>query len=489
MHTQLLATISPRIFSLAAATCTNFNRTHPIAYAHLDLVHSYLSIRENDMSKDASENLDLFFQLICQSTVLSNLKISKEMLMIAPVVSTIQRLSRPQLEVNSSSLHNAMRGLLIFHELNLRTSGDLAKTIERGLNLSAEDFYRAAFTLFALFHDRPLNQLGLLLLDPTFYNEELESKYGITYDTLIIAARRLSTNKEGTSEWHRATLTHNALLRKNVPLPFFDTPLYQVAHNELPFIQGRTPKHQLFICPSPLLLFSSLSSILIRLASQSETLKEGHELNVKLGEAMEDYLVKHALPNIFPDSNIVKISSGPEVSADFLVENENFRIIIECKKSLNAALARSLATAKDVVPTWERIKRAIDQCGGAMRRIPKSSKVTIAFVLCEETVLNDASYFLTILDRIGYLKEISVEYIEVMSIADFEILFYHKHASDIVSHIKSNWDSYRESGQIAKFSPVIKSEIKDKSIFTKTHLHDAFEALFPGIDYEKAGSP
>jgi hypothetical protein len=476
MDSLLFATISPRIFCLTAAVGTNFNRKFPAGYDYLKLVRSYLNVREIEMKTTYTETIEEYLGLLQQSTVLKNLNLNAKHLELVKIVGSMQRMSRPQLERHSYV--DPVRGLLIFKEADNIQSGALSERVQTLFNLTSEDFYRSALTIFSLLMDKSGHNSGKVYLDKTFYNEELEIKYGVNLHTLLLCTSRLETNRIQIQHWNETLSSIDDLLKKNYPIPFYDFPLYRVSDDELPFVTGRKNGDYLYICPSPELFLASLKTILFRyVLSSSDAPKD---LNILFGDAFENYLFNHCFPNMF--RNYKKIGTSDKKSADFLIETEKYNLIIESKKSLNNSVGLNLARPCDIVETWERTFLAIRQCAHSAQELHAQNKTTVAIIVYDQNILNDTNLFLTILDEIGYLQDNAIPYIEVMSVSQFEEIFLRADTDIVLDTIIGNWTKYRDKYDKSEFKTLLNSNIKYTN-HAETHLHLEMKSLFPDLPY------
>lgn len=478
--TKLLNSLTPRIFSISAAVGSNFNRSAVEGETLSRLLRNLISIKDPELSKRNAITIDKYVELVNKSKILKDLGLTRQQLELADVFSIIQRLSRPQLENQNNSFADAMRGLLIFKETDTLSKGLLTEIVKSRINLSPEDFYKAALTVFTLINEQSKEVPGLLRLDDSVKIEELQRRFGISIDTLKLASSRMSLSYEDLKRWHGGVEKKNSNSPQNYPLPLFDHPLYFIGENEFSFLPNSKSTHLHYLAPSPNLFLGSLRTSLLRTVAAHKDALGTFNLLSKIGEAIESYLNNYSLKSLFPEAQVTCVSKSSKKEADFIVEFDEFILIIESKRSINDALARNLAEPSDVVLSWERMLGAFSQCASTRNDL-RSTKTIINLVLCEEEVLDDANYFLGILDETSFLMDNNIQYTTVMSLAEFENHFYQKNATEVLQFIKTNWDKYRSTRNKASFITDANSEIPNHSVRRITHLDSLFQELFSEI--------
>lgn len=480
----LVRAYAPRVLCIAAATSNDHRSLSPQLKDILNLSRFHLEIDETISDKDfiASE-VEILAKAISGSE-LAKYNIPENLIHSCVTSLFFQRLVRSQWDSAAYSMRHVFRSWLIYQHLDCRMGGKASKSIRTLFNQDPIDAFRSALcTYFMASDDNNGKKLkGIFDLNKSNVELEIEKKFKIDRETIRQMAANLAREIDTYRKWHdEEVLALPEVYRKYAPLPLYKSPLFPA--EEIWTGKPRGTMQNIFLCPSPHILLASLSDLFFRELSANPQLALGVNASIELGYAGEDYL-EQTLPVILPNAKITRLQSNNDKTADFIVETEETFFVIETKKCLGGAEAKTIARPIDVVSVWCRLLESYEQCSATIQRDLKTQidkKPIIALIVVNDTVLGEQGLFDFIAHHAGIHSSLGLNYVEVLSLDQIEQIFKYRSTADVTRSILEKWKTSKENPVPGNFYslPVTK---RDKPYIQLTHLESAFDTVFPGLD-------
>lgn len=482
----LVRAYAPRILCIAAATGNNHRNVSPHLKNILDLSRLHLEVDESISDKAfIGTEVDAVAEEISK-TPLAKYTIPKDLIRVSVSTLFLQRLLRSQWDAAAYSMRHVFRGWMIYQHLDQRTGGKAGKAVRTLFNQTPVDAIRSAFCTFTMASDTNEGKKfqGIFDLNRSNVESDLESRFSIDRETIRQLAVKLSKSVESYREWHDAdVLSLPEVYRKYAPLPLYRSPV--IPAEEIWTGKPRGSIENIFLCPSPHIHLASLSDLFVRELLANPQLIEGVNLSSELGYAGEDYL-EEALPVIMPDGKIIRLRAGKEKAADFVVECDEAIFVIEAKKCLGGAEAKTISRPIEAVSIWCRLLESYEQCSATIQRDLKSQmgkKPIIALVVVNDTILGEQGIFDLIAHHAGIHKSLGLEHVEVLSLDQLERTFQNGTTGAITDAIVAKWKAARENPVMGKFYSLA-VERRGREPLKLSHLEGAFDAVFPGLAFK-----
>ena len=182
-----------------------------------------------------------------------------------------------------------------------------------------------------------------------------------------------------------------------------------------------------YFAPSPYILILStgwLFWILVKDKINNNDL--GTALHNYISAFLNHYKTIHNIDIIDLDkSNVNNSWKDLKKKADFVVETEHYKIIIECKNSLGfrTPLDKNSEDLSSLFNSWNRITKAIEQCNSTKSRLPCENKRIFNLIVVNEVVRGEAAAYIGFYDTNSFNKlELKWGEFSIISIAQFEYI-------------------------------------------------------------------
>jgi hypothetical protein len=480
MDHALARSLAPRVIAIAAATGNNFHRKTPQNLDLMMLCRESLGVKDSVSCPEFLEyERKQIFALTMNSLLLQKFNFDPSLARDATPFSIFQRVVDSQSFSQGAAMATIIRRWIVFKILDKQLDGAAGRAIQKIVHLTPLDCIRSSFALFSLFEAKERHHgTAFMDLENVKFDDGSGESLQINRDTLKLIASRLSITLDQLKQWHQDVRLQPEPYRKYFPLPFYSQPLIYCADMDLPFhIENYA---FLYACPCPHIMMNAMATFLQRILLDNREIFNGKDLLVELGDAMETYLEKY-LPEIRSEYLVTRVSRSSERSADFIVETKSHIMIIECKKTIGTALSRTMASPEGQVKVWEKITGALEQCAETASRLKGSKgKPIICFILTDDKVTAEAPIYNYISERSGLFRKMKIEYAEIMSVNDFELIFSGNDADLACQESINNWKHFRSQTYINTFTPLAYSDKIQKSQ-KFDHLDREFASLFPGV--------
>ncbi len=482
MNHLFVKAYTPRVFAISAAIGHRFARRQPAGEDVLNLCKGFIEVDDtvSDQSFVAQEKEETI-RLARAAKTLGKYKLDESALRFVSLTSFLQRLMCSQWSSQAYGLGHVFRRSLIYRELlKLKPRLSLEIHLREGLRQEEDAALRAGIALFTMLRmkDKPDFGWAFLNVNSSTIQSEISEKYGITHETLKLMAANLTTTFDEMQEWHLESQKVHELYRKYYPLPFYARPFLDAHDISGPFV--RKPSDTFIVCPSPELLLAGMSTLFVELLSKKSDRVKG--ILSFLGDAAEEYLAT-ILPSFFEPSRITRLEKDPHrKTADFIIELDEAFLVVECKRSVNNRLGRTMFTPSTQVKVWEKLTDALEQCSSTIKSHSSLSnpiKPIICLIVADDDVLTEDGTFAIVVEASGVLKELGIQHFELVSLDVFERLFGQRDHSEIVRLSLEKWARFREHPNISTFHSLNFSKFKSFRPYNFPHLGQAFDKLLP----------
>lgn len=286
------------------------------------------------------------------------------------------------------------------------------------------------------------------LMSVQYEHEEDEKQ---EHKNLLKLLNKLSISKEEAQVNYskmREKLANKETLLVNEN-PFCTQPLYKQEH------EGKI----LFICPAWYLFSLYLEQLFPRRIDdwRKKLAEESKKVGDRVGKAREecvyDFLRHYSakensriikLVKVDEEKQALEILKKPshnDSRADFIIETKEHLFIIEVKNSLG--LWRPFyEDPKELFKTWDRIRKALDQCKQTKDNLEKewTRKKVFFLVIVNETVLTETIAFARLLyEAPNVMSELDLQFgrFSIISLAAFECLVYSGHLDTFARDCKN----------------------------------------------------
>ncbi|WP_413575551.1 hypothetical protein ACLVWU_14520 [Bdellovibrio sp. HCB290] len=473
---------APRVIAISGALGNNFAAKIPDNLDALNVCKLVVEVDDGVGDPELLEEEKKFTaEALQKSKALQNLGFNETHTLPVIPLLFLQRMMGSQIVPQASRLAPFFRSWEILKNLNQVTGGRVASVLIKILGLEAIDAYRSTFALFSMINGRE-QDFGRAFINIRKSNIQynVENLYQISHHTLELVASRLSQPLGLLKDWHDEVMKVHPHYRTFYPLPFYERPL--VTSDSLQTEVIGLSSEGTFMCPSPLLFMQGMSTFVFRLLIEN---KHHFDQNIltDMGHALESYL-ERTLANIFPTGQIIRVQDDTSRNADFIIELEEYILIIECKRNIDSSLSRTMAIGKHQVETWERIMSALVQCSNTKKNLhkwtPNTTKPILCVVLTESMPTGQEAFFAYIAQTCGALKQLEIEQFELLSIEDFEYQFTICDTTDVMEGVFKNWANYRDNTFINSFVPLSHLKLNPK-YRPYRHLDKTFKELFPNL--------
>lgn len=474
----LIECFSPRSVAIAAVFAQNIaSNKDPEGFEAFTTAKLMIEIDESvvdqaflDTEKRTVSNF------LKKSKILRQYGFSDEIILPVVPFTILQRITNSQNVIQSSDFSNFIRSWELYKNLNNIYSGNLSEKVNKILGQYPIEAYRSIFAIFS-----KLNKTESNILKPLFSIGDLDKldELNISPDTLKLTATRLSQKLSDLKDWHAKVEQLPDVLKKYYPLPFFERPLIHAG--ELDILTG--DKTHIYLCPSPRMLIHGMSTFVFRLIADNKHLFKPRNILTDFGTSIELYLTS-ILPALFPQGKIHRIDDRSSKNADFIIELDNFILIIECKRNIDSSIGRTVVYGEDLINTWERILGALIQCSttncNKIQWVSRNNKEVICFILTDSVISGQEAIFSYIATKCGAVAKLGLSHYEIMSLNDFEKIFSASNAEEALNACVKNWKKYRDNFYINNFVPLSNSEIVSRNK-PFAHLKTTFKELFPQL--------
>ena len=300
------------------------------------------------------------------------------------------------------------------------------------LGMSVPTFVRASIALlaFAVVAQPP----GYVDLNRPI-DEDFTAKYEVDYDTLRLAAFKLSTTRPDLQAWLNDLLRVPSVLQNHAPNPLATTPLLSVDG----LVQPAPPANTVYLCPS---LFHFIGAVRDRVR---EAISGPSEMTINTQELYGAVLSDYVRQCSAGAGAIYSVDAfdGDERRADWLLVKGRVGLVIEVKRALaTGALSRYLLTANGMSAVLKQLYGAYEQCRAtASRRNWRTHCGTLdevaALVLVDEPVGAEGA---VVSDLLARQTEAGADPpFEVMSVSEFENAIHALGVERLVSLIREKW--------------------------------------------------
>lgn len=484
MDRVLVRAHGPRVFAIAAASGTNFNRLSPQGTNTRDLCKLVIEVTDTVSDREfLNEEKELLVREIENTEHLSQFNISADLIRSAAAGIFVMRLARSQWDAQAYTFRHIARSWMIY-KIFRESNPDIGDIVARLLQQSDLDAVRSTIGLWALFSSKPLDfSRPFLDLYSSTCDQEVTERMNIDLDTIKIAASRLSIAKNDLHSWHAEVQRQSPCYKKYYPLPFYKNPLLEGQEYDLPTFTNDSDS--LLICPSPQLLLCGAATWIPRIINENPRLFEDAGISdtmVALGDATEEYLAR-VLPIIFGAERVERIQDRTRRNADFVVDLPECFLVIECKRVINNRWARSILTPQVVAKVWDKLADALSQCSGTIdaqnARFTGQNKPVICFILADDVVLGEDGVFADLVEASGTLKSLGVLYFEVMSFDDFEKIFLSYPIAEIIQRCVEKWNRFRHRTHYMHWQSLAMTEWATKPLRRFPHLEQETNEIIP----------
>lgn len=430
----LVSALAGRVAAIGAAKCSELGYREATKADAYNVIHEYLGIEESffaDNGKKESEELNA---AVDQSNEFR--KYSREdVIRTCQIRLFTQRLMRLEWESLSFNSHSIGRSWAVLSEL-LLIRPDIEQKICRLLNVEPLISYRCGYGLLALASNPGPGTLPgrLNVRTSTMSDEKLKSQLDLDMDTLRQVAMRWSWPCEDFKGWHDQIIKDvDPLYVKYIPSPLKTAPLIRLDKS----FKGVSELNSNYLLPSPWdLVWKMRNHCFERWEEVFDDKELVDRAKSDVGVALENYCFK-AFSEICGKSNVFRVSdllkesvvrtSKPK-EADLVIVEDDIALVVEVKRSVGGQGAKSLATPKEVVEMWEeRLLDPYKQCAHTISRLRscgdlKNIKKFFSIVCIDDFLMFEGSIFSLFAYGSGLQKDLGLETIEVMEVAQLEKL-------------------------------------------------------------------
>lgn len=277
------------------------------------------------------------------------------------------------------------------------------------------------------------------------FPDGLDEKLGVTNDSILFVADRLSVSTEELRDgWHAATLALPSHERKFSREPWSAAaPLLRLD----PSFEGTPKDSGHYLCPSPWHLVLKLAQLPFEIVKSVESRQDFQHLNLQthLGFGIEDFL-HEMLVRWCGAKSVVRIDEligEQDRRGDLIAFVNGGAILVESTKSLGTPEMRSSFSPKQLFDLWTVLFNKVRQCE-ATRQHPSFQQLlarrgvaSVSSIVCLYDPVNlEGATFSQVAQVTGLLD---VTQTEIVGIRQFEDLVDHFHAQQIHELVRLKW--------------------------------------------------
>lgn len=476
---RLIRMQAPRIFCIAAATGDNTRNKEMELEDLTSLAFQYLgiedAINDSDFIEAETEN---FKKTLDNTKFLRNYNISDELLRVSMQSLLISRLEQSQWNtVRQNFSITCARYWGIFRLLNNRLPTETTKFIEDFFRQEPVCAFRSIFALLALFDQDNTNKKGIVNIALNTVDKTFEKNYNIDLENIRLIAYKMSIFLENLRVWHDEVKINQKYYKKYVPIPLYKNPIITS--------EKMLDNKNQFICPSPEIYMLSTPDLFFREISNNHASFDKINIRSEFGYVIEEYLSK-ILPELFQKAEIEKISETDGKRADYLIRGKDITFLLEAKRSLGSVEARMVCDPNNVSLIWDRLCECYEQFSSTIKELSNSDRrkpIISIIIIGSGNVFSIPSILNYIFHKQNFFEELQIDYLEVMTLEEFEDLFSRVEFSKAADAIIAKWENIRSNPILDNFRQNLKlndSEFKNEEVWL-SYLKESFAELFPKL--------